>query len=91
MGSVHIARTLFEIFKLQKYISNHPRFSLSIFVFHVQKYLISSKDDTDEYWVSCMFLSRPLKFHFITFSFFRIVSNREIFLKRFHCLAETVE
>ena len=49
MGSVHIARTLFEIFKLQKYISNHPRFSLSIFVFRVQKYLISSKDDSDEY------------------------------------------
>lgn len=49
MGSVHIARTLFEIFKLQKYISNHPRFFLSIFVFHVQKYLIPSKDDSDEY------------------------------------------
>lgn len=62
MGSVHIARTLFEIFKLQKYISNHPRFSLSIFVFHVQKYLISSKDDSDEYWVSCMFLARHLNF-----------------------------
>lgn len=91
MGSVHIARTLFEIFKLQKYISNHPRFSLSIFVFHVQKYFISSKDDSDKYGVSCMFLARPLKFHFITFSFFRIVSNRENFLKRFHCLAETLE